>query len=50
VQHALLWNMASEMLTIWGPARTARVSPVDRGWPPAPSWRRDPTSCGPSTR
>jgi predicted amidohydrolase YtcJ len=30
VQHALLWNMASEMLTIWGPARTARVSPVDQ--------------------
>jgi hypothetical protein len=29
VQHALLWNMASEMLTTWGPGRTARVSPVD---------------------
>lgn len=30
VQHALLWNMASEMLTTWGPERTARVGPVDQ--------------------
>ena len=29
VQHALLWNMASEMLTTWGPERTARVNPID---------------------
>jgi predicted amidohydrolase YtcJ len=29
VQHALLWNMASEMLTTWGPERTARVGPID---------------------
>jgi predicted amidohydrolase YtcJ len=30
VQHALLWNMAAEMLTTWGPARTASVNPLDR--------------------
>jgi predicted amidohydrolase YtcJ len=30
VQHPLLWNMASEMLTAWGPERTARVSPIDQ--------------------
>lgn len=30
VQHPLLWNMASEMLTAWGPQRTARVSPIDQ--------------------
>jgi predicted amidohydrolase YtcJ len=29
VQHSLLWNMASEMLTTWGPERTSRVSPLD---------------------
>jgi predicted amidohydrolase YtcJ len=29
VQHSLLWNMGSEMLTAWGPERTARVSPMD---------------------
>jgi predicted amidohydrolase YtcJ len=29
VQHALLWNMGSEMLTTWGAERTARVGPVD---------------------
>jgi predicted amidohydrolase YtcJ len=29
VQHALLWNMGSEMLTTWGPERTARVNPLD---------------------
>jgi predicted amidohydrolase YtcJ len=29
VQHALLWNMGSEMLHTWGPERTARVNPID---------------------
>jgi predicted amidohydrolase YtcJ len=29
VQHALLWNMGSEMLTTWGPERTADVNPLD---------------------
>jgi predicted amidohydrolase YtcJ len=29
VQHALLWNMGSEMLAIWGPERTRRVNPLD---------------------
>jgi len=29
VQHALLWNMASEMLVTWGPERTRRVNPLD---------------------
>jgi predicted amidohydrolase YtcJ len=29
VQHALLWNMGSEMLHTWGPDRTARVNPLD---------------------
>lgn len=29
VQHPLLWNMGSEMLDAWGPARTSRVSPLD---------------------
>jgi predicted amidohydrolase YtcJ len=29
VQHALLWNMASERRTTWGPERTARVNPLD---------------------
>jgi predicted amidohydrolase YtcJ len=29
VQHALLWNMGSEMLTTWGPERTRRVNPLD---------------------
>jgi predicted amidohydrolase YtcJ len=29
LQHPLLWNMASEMLTTWGPERTARVNPID---------------------
>jgi predicted amidohydrolase YtcJ len=29
VQHSLLWNMAGEMLTAWGPERTARVGPLD---------------------
>jgi len=29
VQHALLWNMGSEMLTTWGPVRTRRVNPLD---------------------
>jgi predicted amidohydrolase YtcJ len=28
-QHAILWNMASEMLVTWGPERTRRVNPVD---------------------
>jgi len=30
VQHALLWNMGSEMLTTWGPERTRRVNPLDQ--------------------
>ena len=29
VQHALLWNMGSEMLHTWGPERTRQVSPLD---------------------
>jgi predicted amidohydrolase YtcJ len=29
VQHALLWNMGSEMLHTWGQDRTARVNPLD---------------------
>jgi predicted amidohydrolase YtcJ len=29
VQHPLLWNMGSEMLGTWGPARTSDVSPLD---------------------
>jgi predicted amidohydrolase YtcJ len=29
VQHALLWNMGSEMVAVWGPERTARVNPID---------------------
>jgi predicted amidohydrolase YtcJ len=29
VQHALLWNMASEMITTWGPERTEQVNPID---------------------
>ena len=29
VQHALLWNMGSEMLVTWGPERTRRVNPLD---------------------
>ena len=29
VQHALLWNMGSEMLATWGPERTRRVNPLD---------------------
>jgi predicted amidohydrolase YtcJ len=29
VQHALLWNMGSEMLTTWGAERTRRVNPLD---------------------
>src|SRR6516165_8369228 len=29
VQHALLCNMGSEMLTTWGPERTRRVNPLD---------------------
>jgi predicted amidohydrolase YtcJ len=29
VQHPLLWNMGSEMLTAWGPERTSQVSPLD---------------------
>ena len=29
VQHALLWNMGSEMLVAWGPDRTRRVNPLD---------------------
>jgi predicted amidohydrolase YtcJ len=30
VQHALLWNMASEMLINWGPDRTQQVNPLDQ--------------------
>jgi predicted amidohydrolase YtcJ len=30
VQHALLWNMGSEMLLTWGPSRTRRVNPLDQ--------------------
>ena len=29
VQHPLLWNMGSEMLTAWGPDRTSQVGPLD---------------------
>jgi predicted amidohydrolase YtcJ len=29
VQYPLLWNMASEMLTAWGPERTSQVCPLD---------------------
>jgi predicted amidohydrolase YtcJ len=29
VQHSLLWNMGSEMVTTWGPERTKQVNPVD---------------------
>ena len=29
VQHALLWNMGSEMLQAWGPERTRQVNPLD---------------------
>jgi len=29
VQHALLWNMGSEMVVTWGPERTRRVNPLD---------------------
>jgi predicted amidohydrolase YtcJ len=29
VQHALLWNMGSEMLRTWGPERTSEVNPLD---------------------
>jgi predicted amidohydrolase YtcJ len=30
VQHALLWNMGSEMLVTWGPKRTRQVNPLDQ--------------------
>jgi predicted amidohydrolase YtcJ len=30
VQHALLWNMGSEMLVNWGPDRTRQVNPLDQ--------------------
>jgi predicted amidohydrolase YtcJ len=30
VQHALLWNMGSEMLHTWGPDRTRQVNPLDQ--------------------
>jgi len=30
VQHALLWNMGSEMLATWGPERTRQVNPLDQ--------------------
>jgi predicted amidohydrolase YtcJ len=30
VQHALLWNMGSEMLVNWGPERTRDVNPLDQ--------------------
>jgi predicted amidohydrolase YtcJ len=30
VQHALLWNMGSEMLVTWGPDRTRDVNPLDQ--------------------
>jgi predicted amidohydrolase YtcJ len=29
VQHALLWNMGSEMVRVWGPDRTQQVNPLD---------------------
>jgi predicted amidohydrolase YtcJ len=29
VQHTLLWNMGSEMLTTWGEQRTRHVNPID---------------------
>jgi predicted amidohydrolase YtcJ len=29
VQHALLWNMGTEMVQAWGPERAARISPLD---------------------
>jgi predicted amidohydrolase YtcJ len=30
VQHSLLWNMGSEMLSTWGPERTRQVNPLDQ--------------------
>jgi predicted amidohydrolase YtcJ len=30
VQHAILWNMGSEMLVNWGPDRTRDVNPLDQ--------------------
>ncbi len=30
VQHALLWNMGSEMVTNWGPDRARHVNPLDQ--------------------
>jgi predicted amidohydrolase YtcJ len=30
VQHALLWNMGTEMLVNWGPDRTRQVNPLDQ--------------------
>lgn len=30
VQHTLLWNLGSEMLTTWGPQRTARANSIDQ--------------------
>jgi len=29
VQHAILWNMGSEMVQLWGAERASRVNPVD---------------------
>jgi len=29
VQHALLWNMGSEMVQVWGAERASRVNPLD---------------------
>lgn len=30
MQHMLLWNMGSEMITTWGPQRTRQVNPIDQ--------------------
>ena len=37
VQHSLLWNMGSEMLTTWGPERTRQVNPLDQWLAPGAS-------------
>ncbi|HYW25972.1 MAG TPA: amidohydrolase [Terriglobales bacterium] len=29
VQHALLWNMGSEFVQLWGPERASRINPLD---------------------
>ena len=50
VQHPLLWNMGSEMLTTWGPDRTRQVNPLDEWLAAGRAWPPGPTSPGRSTR